>query len=123
MKEYNSLIKFMLDLGTAIQDYLPEDQRTSPMSLIDFLEAWTGKKSYNEICMLRSDIRSYLRKHTQGDYSVDELFLYYDIGFVEERFGCEVSELLAQILGLLEVHIESRRKKALKKYFGWVGFK
>lgn len=56
----------MLDLGTAIQDYLPEDQRTSPMSLIDFLEAWTGKKSYNEICMLRSDIRSYLRKHTQG---------------------------------------------------------
>ena len=75
MKEYNSLIKFMLDLGTAIQDYLPEDQRTSPMSLIDFLEAWTGKKSYNEICMLRSDIRSYLRKHTQGDYSVDELFL------------------------------------------------
>ncbi len=43
MKEYNSLIKFMLDLGTAIQDYLPEDQRTSPMSLIDFLEAWTGK--------------------------------------------------------------------------------
>ncbi|MCR8721559.1 hypothetical protein NVV30_23045 [Pseudomonas syringae] len=123
MREYNSLIKFMLDLGTAIQDYLPEDQRASPMSLIEFLEAWTGNKSYNEICMLRSDIRSYLRKHAQGDYSVDELFLYYDIGFVEERFGCEDSELLAQILGLLEVHIESRRKKALKKYFGWAGFK
>lgn len=113
----------MLDLGTAIQDYLPEDERTSPMSLIEFLEAWTGKKSYNEICLLRSDIRSYLRKHSQRDYSVDELFLYYDIGFVEERFGCEDAELLDQILGLLEVHIKSRRKKALKKYFGWGGFK
>ncbi|KPZ12963.1 hypothetical protein [Pseudomonas syringae group genomosp. 3] len=123
MREYNSLISFMLDLGTAIQDYLPEDQRASPMSLIEFLEAWAGKKSYYEICMLRSDIRSYLRKHTQGDYSVDELFFYYDIGFVEERFGCEDSEFLSQILGMIEVHIESRRKKALKKYVGWIGFK
>ncbi|RMV27212.1 hypothetical protein ALP12_200424 [Pseudomonas savastanoi pv. phaseolicola] len=123
MREYNSLISFMLDLGTAIQDYLPEDQRTNPMSLIEFLEGWTNKKSFYELCVLRSDIRSYLRKHARGDYSVDELFFYYAIGFVEERFGCEDPELLAQILGMLDVHMELRRKKALKKYFGWVGFK
>ncbi|MFP3922449.1 hypothetical protein [Pseudomonas sp. W5-36] len=42
------------------------------------------------------------------------MFFYYDIGFVEERFGCEDPELLAQILGMLDVHIELRRKKALK---------
>jgi hypothetical protein len=123
MRQYNSLIKFLLELGTAIQDYLPEDQRTSPMSLTEFLKFWTGKKSYYEVCVLRNDIKSYLRKHAQGDYSVDELFFYYDIGFVEERFGCEDPELLAKILGMLDVHIELRRKKALKKYLGWVGFK
>lgn len=123
MRQYNSLIKFLLELGTAIQDYLPEDQRTSPMSLTEFLEFWTGKKSCYEVGTLRSDIKSYLRKHAQGDYSVDELFFYYDIGFVEERFGCEDSELLAQILGVLDVHIELRKKKALKKYLGWFGFK
>lgn len=123
MREYNSLISFMLDLGTAIQDYLPEDQRTNPMSLIEFLEDWTSKKSYYEIYVLKSDIRSYLRKHAQGDYSVDELFFYYAIGFVEERFGCEDSELLAQIVGMLDVHIAARRNKILKKYLGWTGYR
>jgi hypothetical protein len=123
MRQYNSLIQFLLELGTAIQDYLPKDQRTSPMSLTGFVEFWTGKNYYYKVCVLRSDIKSYLRKHAQGDYSVDELFFYYDIGFVEERFGCEDSELLSQILGMLDVHIESRRKKALKKYLGWVGYK
>ncbi|TDV54510.1 hypothetical protein EC919_104246 [Pseudomonas graminis] len=123
MRQYNSLIKFLLELGTAIQDYLPEDQRTSPMSLTEFLECWMDKKSCYEVAVLRSDIKSYLRKHAQGDYSVDDLFFYYDIGFVEERFGCEDPEWLAQILGMLDVHIELRRKKALKKYFGWFGFK
>lgn len=123
MRGYNSLIKFLRELGTAIQDYLPEDQRASPMSRIEFFKFWTDKKSYSEVCVLISDIKSYLRKHARGDYSVDELFFYYDIGFVEERFGCEDPELLAQILGMLDVHMESRKKKALKKYFGSVGFK
>jgi hypothetical protein len=117
MSQYNTLIRFLLKLGSAIQDYFPENQRTSPLSLSEFLECWMGKKSYIEVCVLRSDIKSYLRKHAQGDYSVDELFFYYDIGFVGERFGCEDPELLAQILGMLDVHIELRRKKALKKIF------
>ncbi|KTB91568.1 hypothetical protein AO073_01460 [Pseudomonas syringae ICMP 11293] len=123
MRQYNSLIKFLLELGTAIQDYLPEEQRTSPMTLTEFLTFWTEKNSFYDVCVLRSDIRSYLRKHARGDYSVDELFFYYDIGFIEERFGCEDPELLAQVLDMLDGHIESRRKKAFKKYFGWVGFR
>lgn len=123
MRQYNTLIRFLLKLGSAIQDYFPENQRTSPLSLSEFLECWMGKKSYCEVYVLRSDIKSYLRKHAQGDYSVDELFFYYDIGFVEERFGCEDPELLAQVLCMLDVHIELRKKKALKKYFGWFDFK
>lgn len=115
MREYNRLIKFMRGLGAAIQDYLPEAQRTSPMSLMEFFKVWTGEKSYCEVCRLKSDIGSYLLKHAANDYSVDELFFRYDISFVHERFGCEDYELLTQVLGMLDAHVEERRSKALKK--------
>lgn len=123
MRQYVRLIDFMLALGTAIQDYLPEDERANVPDLKSFLDEWTSRTSLIELYRLRSDIRSYLVKHTAGDYTVDELFFYYDIGFVYERFGSEDPVFLVGVVHMLD-RIIGRKKAALAgKHLGWIGFK
>lgn len=123
MREYVLLIDFMRDLGAAIQGYLPESERSSVPDLKIFLESWTSKKSIVELYRLRSDIKSYLFKHAVGDYSVDELFFYYDIGFVQERFGSDDPVFLAGVVHMLDTIMALRKAAVVRKYFGWIGFK
>lgn len=117
------LIDLMRDLGVAIQDSLPENERASVPDLKTFLESWSSKRSIVELYRLRSDIRSYLTKHAAGDYSVDELFFYYDIGFVQERFGSDDPVFLAGVVHMLDTIMALRKAAVVRKCFGWMGFK
>jgi hypothetical protein len=123
MREYGRLIDFLLDLGTAVQDYLPEEQRVNPLTLKDVVRDWTWRKSLLDLYIFRSDIKSYLKKHMAGDYSVDQLFYDYDIGFVQERFGCDDAQLLAETLQLLNTGINDRKRHLISSYTRWFRFK
>ncbi|SET65798.1 hypothetical protein [Pseudomonas graminis] len=123
MRQYVSLINFMLALGTAIQDYLPEDERANVPDLKSFLDEWASRTSLIELYRLRGDIRSYLVKHAAGDYTIDELFFYYDIGFVYERFGSEDPVFLAGVVQILDRVIDRKKAALARKYLGWIGFK
>ena len=123
MREYVLLIDFMRDLGAAIQDYLPENERAGVPDLKTFLESWASKKSIVELYRLRSDIRSYLTKHAVGDYSVDELFFYYDIGFVQDRFGSDNPVFLAGVVQMVDRIMDERKTALARKFFGWIGLK
>lgn len=123
MRGYMELIDFMKHLADGILDYLPEDQRVGQLTVDQVIEERMKGKSYFAARSLRNDLKSYIKLHKSGDYSVDEVLSWYDLSFIPERFGCEEWELFMSIMGSIDAHIERKRKDLLIKGFGWVGFR
>ncbi|MGE6384916.1 hypothetical protein ACQKEN_04495 [Pseudomonas sp. NPDC078416] len=117
------LIDFMQDLGDGILDHLPEELRVGVLSVEEIVNLWMQRKSYFQALSLRRDIISYAKRYEAGDYSVDEVFDDFDLCFIPERFGCEEHVFLIGLLGLLDFHIERKRRDLLLKYFGWMGYR
>jgi|ERR1700712_3197119 len=123
MRGYMELIDFMRDLGDGIQDHLPEEQRTSQLSLEKIVEEWVDKKSYFAIRSLEKDIVSYVKKYNAGDYAVDQIFSDFDLVFIPERFGCEESVLLEKVLLLMAMRVHSKNRTPLNDFYIWLSAK
>ena len=123
MRGYMQLIDFMQDLGDGILDHLPEELRVGVLSVEEIVNLWMQRKSYFQALSLRRDIISYAKLYEAGDYSVDEVFDDFDLCFIPERFGCEEHVFLMELLGLIDFHIEKKRRGLLLKYFGWMGYR
>ncbi|WP_256737562.1 hypothetical protein [Pseudomonas sp. dw_358] len=117
------LIDFMRELGDGILDHLPEEQRIGILDIEKIVENWMLRKSYLQALSLKKDITTYADLYKTGDYAVDEILADYDLCFIPERFGVEEHIFLTSILGLIDFHIEKKRKAFLMKYFGWLGYK
>ena len=81
------------------------------------------RKSYLQALSLKKDITTYADLYKTGDYAVDEILADYDLCFIPERFGVEEHIFLTSILGLIDFHIEQKRKAFFIKCFGWLGYK
>lgn len=123
MRGYMQLIDFMQDLGDGILDQLPEELRVGVLSVEEIVKLWMQRKSYFQALSLRRDIISYAKLYEAGDYSVDEVFDDFDLCFIPERFGCEEHVFLIGLLGLIDFHIEKKRRGLLLTYFGWMGYR
>ena len=121
MRGYMQLIDFMQGLGDGVLDHLPEELRVGVPSVEEIVDLWMQRKSYFQALSLRRDIVSYAKLYEAGDYSVDEIFDDFDLLFIPERFGCEEHVFLAGLLGVIDFHIEKKRRDLLLKYFGWMG--
>lgn len=73
MRGYMQFLDFMRELGDGIQDHLPEEQRTSVLTLDEVVTNWVDGKTCLEIRSLEKDIASFLKKDQAEDYSVYEL--------------------------------------------------
>ena len=113
MRGYMQLLDFMRELADGIQEHLPAGQRTQVMSLDEIIDQWMAAKSYWAIRSLRKDIQRYLSKHAAGDYEVDEIFSWYDLLFVPDRFGCDERELLSEVVRMIEVRVIEQRRSVL----------
>lgn len=123
MRGYMQLIDFMRELGDGILDHLPEEQRIGILDTEKIVENWMLRKSYLQALSLKKDITTYADLYKTGDYAVDEILADYDLCFIPERFGVEEHIFLTSILGLIDFHIEKKRKAFLMKYFGWLPYK
>lgn len=123
MRGYMELIDFMKDLGDGILDHLPEDQRTGQFTIEEIIEKWMAKKSYCSALSLRKDVATYINLQRCGNFAVDEILSWYDLCFIPERFGVEEHIFLTSILGLIDSHLEKKRKPFFVKCFDWLGYK
>ncbi|NWB90585.1 hypothetical protein HX776_13010 [Pseudomonas agarici] len=123
MRGYMELIDLMKSLGDGILDYLPEDQRTGQLTVEEIIDQWMAKKSYFSALSLRKDVTNYIKLQRSGNFEVDEILSWYDLCFIPERFGVEEHIFLTSILGLIDFHIEKKRKAFFVKCFGWLGYK
>ncbi|MGY2183772.1 hypothetical protein [Pseudomonas agarici] len=117
------LIDLMKSLGDGILDHLPEDQRTGQLTVEEIIDQWMAKKSYFSALSLRKDVTNYIKLQRSGNFEVDEILSWYDLCFIPERFGVEEHIFLTSILGLIDFHIEKKRKAFFVKCFGWLGYK
>jgi hypothetical protein len=113
MRGYMQLLDFMRELADGIQEHLPAGERMQVMTLEEIVDQWMAAKSYWAIRSLRRDIRRYVSKHTAGDYEIDEIFAWYDLLFVPERFGCDERELLSEVLHMIEVKMIEQPRSVL----------
>lgn len=120
MRGYMELIDFLRDLGDGIQDHLPEDQRTSQLTLEEIVNNWVEKKSCMKIKSLEKDILSYVKKDNAKDYSVYEVLSWYDLLFIPERFDCEESELLLTVLSMIKKRVIEDRRSVLDDFRKWL---
>jgi hypothetical protein len=123
MRGYMELVDFMGDVSEGIQDHLPEDQRCCQRSLDDIVESWVGGKKYWAIKSLEKDLESYGKKHSAGDYSVDEILSYYDLLFIWDRFGCEEVEWLNQVLAMIRRVVRDKKRSYFNDARLWIGGK
>lgn len=120
MRSYMELIYFMRELGDGIQDHLPEEQRTAPLSLDQIVAQWVDNKSCLAIRSLEKDISSYIKKSSVGGLSVDQIFFDFDLLFIPERFGCEEPELLGEVLLILKARVVNTNRSVLKDFSAWL---
>ncbi|KTB94637.1 hypothetical protein AO073_21365 [Pseudomonas syringae ICMP 11293] len=123
MRGYMELISFMKELSDGILDHLPEEQRVGQLTVEEIIERWMSSKSYCSSLSLRKDIETYISLQKSGDFSVDEILSWYDLCFISERFGVDEHVFFSDVLKLINLHIEKKKKLFFIKYFGWLGFK
>jgi len=123
MRGYMELTDFMKHLADGILDYLPDDQRVGQLSIATIIEKWMAEKSYFSALSLRKDVASYINLQKSGDFKVDEILSWDDLCFIHERFDVEEHIFFTAIFGLIDCHVEKKRKSLLAKYFGWLGYR
>lgn len=120
MRGYMQFLDFMRELGDGIQDHLPEEQRTSVLTLDEVVTNWVDGKTCLEIRSLEKDIASFLKKDQAEDYSVYELLSWYDLLFIPERFGCEEPEVLITVLPMIKKRVVEGKRSILDDFKRWL---
>lgn len=120
MRGYMQLLDFMRELGDGIQDHLPEEQRTSVLTLDEIVTSWVDGKTYLQIRSLEKDIASFLKKDKAEDYSVYEILSWYDLLFIHERFGCEEPELLITVLPMIKRRVVEGKRSIFDDFKRWL---
>lgn len=123
MRGYLKLLNFMGEISEGIQDHLPEDQRCCQQSLSEIVERWVGENKYWAIRSLEKDLESYIKKHSAGDYSVDNLLSDYDLLFIWDRFDREEVEWLAEVLAMIRRLVIEKKRSYFNDARAWMGIK
>lgn len=113
----------MKHLADGILDYLPDDQRVGQLPIGTIIEKWMAEKSYLSALSLRKDVASYISLQKSGNFSVDEILFWYDLCFIHERFDVDEHIFFTAIFGLIDYHVERKKKSLIAKYFGWLGYR
>lgn len=120
MRGYVQLVDFLRELSDGIQDHLPEDQRTTILSLDEVVTLWVRRKSRVAIRSLEKDIASFVEKDEANDDSVYEILFWYDLLFIPERFGCEEPELLLVVLSMIKQRASEESRSVADDVWRWM---
>lgn len=114
------LLDFMGAMSEGIQAHLPEGQRNALLTVDEVVARWVDAKNYWAISSLEFDLKSYIKKHGQGDYSVDQILSDYDLLFIWDRFEVEEIEWLAEVLAKVRNHVAMTRRSYFNDVWMWI---